>query len=1026
MTDGISKEIFIRTNSKMLNVKLSTFTILLVLVLIWPSSVLGDIIYTFHLDGVDQSIRTQIENSVTEAVALYNQHGSFNKSLNIYYNSGVPTAEANYDGVITFGGSRNTRVALHETAHTVGCGTYGAWGGHLSGGIWTGAYATSKIKEFDGQDALLHGDSMHFWPYGLNYDTEDGFINRICHIKIVAALLCDMGILSFAQEPTGQVVQSGDTAVFNVDAVGVQSYRWYKQGNPNPLTNGGDISGAYSDTLQIANVDILDEGLYYCVVSATGVSPLSSRPAILMTQRFFGHWRFDGDANDSIGSNHGTAWGSPVYTTGKIGLAIDLDGTNDYVTLPAGVADTYDITVTAWVYWDGGNQWQRIFDFGTGTNQYLFLTPRSGSNTLRFAIKNGGSEQIVETTQLATGQWVHVAVTLRDSAATLYVNGAVAATNSSVTINPIDFKPTINYIGDSQWSAHPFFNGRIDDFRIYNYALPGSEIWIMWGESTDNPPLFTSDPIIKPDATEEVGYSGQSLATDANDPDSGTLIFSKVTGPSWLNVAANGTLSGTPGNDDVGENIFFVRVTDPAGASDDATLKITVVNTNDAPFWLANPFSKDSVTQGQSYSGSLAEDVDDIDAGDTLTFSKISGPAWLNVAADGTLSGTPGAGNVGVNSFTVHVTDNSGASDDATLNITVLGIELITQYKFDGNANDSIGANHGTAVGGPLYTTGKIGQAIDLDAVNDYVVLPAGLVNIDDTTIAAWVNWDGGNQWQRIFDFGNNTSQYMFLSPRSGGDTLRFAITTSSYGSEQILQTTQLATSQWVHIAVTLAGNVGKLYVGGVLKATNSSMTLNPSDFNPAINYIGKSQWSADPLFNGRIDDFRIYNYALPAADIATLAGGAANNPPSFTSDPISNLDATEDAAYVGQPLVLYAVDLDGGTLTFSKVAGPDWLSVASDGSLSGTPSDSDTGENVFTVRVQDQGGLSDTAGMTIDVANIYSGVRGMEDLAGLAERWLMQDCADTPPCNGADLNGDTNVNLSDLAELAGNWQTGI
>jgi hypothetical protein len=62
----------------------------------------------------------------------------------------------------------------------------------------------------------------------------------------------------------------------------------------------------------------------------------------------------------------------------------------------------------------------------------------------------------------------------------------------------------------------------------------------------------------------------------------------------------------------------------------------------------------------------------------------------------------------------------------------------------------------------------------------------------------------------------------------------------------------------------------------------------------------------------------------------------------------------------------------------------------------------------------------------TIDVANIYSGVRGIEDLAGLAAQWLMQDCVDIPACNGADLNGDTNVNLSDLAELANNWQTEI
>jgi len=115
-------------------------------------------------------------------------------------------------------------------------------------------------------------------------------------------------------------------------------------------------------------------------------------------------------------------------------------------------------------------------------------------------------------------------------------------------------------------------------------------------------------------------------------------------------------------------------------------------------------------------------------------------------------------------------------------------------------------------------------------------------------------------------------------------------------------------------------------------------------------------------------------------------------------------------------------IDLDGDTLTFSKVSGPGWLTVAGDGLLSGTPSDLDVGENIFTVQVQDDGGLFDTADMTIEVANIYSGVRGMEDLAGLVAQWLVFDCTDIPACDGADLDGDADVDFLDVAELGENW----
>jgi hypothetical protein len=61
-----------------------------------------------------------------------------------------------------------------------------------------------------------------------------------------------------------------------------------------------------------------------------------------------------------------------------------------------------------------------------------------------------------------------------------------------------------------------------------------------------------------------------------------------------------------------------------------------------------------------------------VDVGDTLTYSKLSGPVWLSVVTNGTLSGTPGAADVGTNVFTVKVTDAAAAFDTATLNIVVL------------------------------------------------------------------------------------------------------------------------------------------------------------------------------------------------------------------------------------------------------------------------------------------------------------------------------------------------------------------
>lgn len=341
---------------------------------------------------------------------------------------------------------------------------------------------------------------------------------------------------------------------------------------------------------------------------------------------------------------------------------------------------------------------------------------------------------------------------------------------------------------------------------------------------------------------------------------------------------------------------------------------------------------------------------------------------------------------------------------------------LTAHYEFENNAHDSAGSNNGTTSGSPAYAPGVIGRAVDLDGTDDFVTLPTGIANSNDITIAAWVNWDGGSAWQRIFDFGNDTASYMFLSPSSADGTLRFAITMNGNANEQILDTDPLSVGQWVHLAVVLCGNTGLLYLNGTA-AVAGQILLNPSDINPLKNYIGKSQWP-DPLFNGRIDDFRIYNYALSAAEIACLS-----SPPFFTSDSILNTDGIERAPYAGQSLAEF-VDAPQGTegLTFSKESGPDWLVVANDGMLSGVPGDPDVGWNVFTVGVQNQMGLFDTASMTIHVLNVYSGVRGTEDLAGLAGQWLRTDCPDMPGCGGADLDGDGQVTLSDLSILAQNW----
>src|SRR5262249_42818768 len=181
-------------------------------------------------------------------------------------------------------------------------------------------------------------------------------------------------------------------------------------------------------------------------------------------------------------------------------------------------------------------------------------------------------------------------------------------------------------------------------------------------------PSFINNPFTEPTVNVGQTYSG-SISGTASDPNAGdTLTFTKVSGPGWLIIAADGGVSGVATKSDVGTNSFVVSVTDGGGLSGAATMLIKV---NGSPSFGSNPFSEPAANAGQPYSASIAAQGTDPNPGDTLTFSKIGGPAWLSVASNGAVSGTPTDVDAGTNSFVVSVTDSGGLSNSATLLIMV-------------------------------------------------------------------------------------------------------------------------------------------------------------------------------------------------------------------------------------------------------------------------------------------------------------------------------------------------------------------
>lgn len=240
--------------------------------------------------------------------------------------------------------------------------------------------------------------------------------------------------------------------------------------------------------------------------------------------------------------------------------------------------------------------------------------------------------------------------------------------------------PNLSYLPDAGFSGSDEFSFQSNDGAVFS---PAATVAISITPSIDVPgnsaPVFSGPLALS--ATEDEALTGRLIATDAN---ADVLTFSKISGPSWLTVTADGTLGGMPTNANVGSNTFKVKVSDPSNASATATLSIQVANTNDAPVFKISPLVYPAGTEKMLYRDqTLASIAADPDAGDGFYFSKVSGPEWLTVSRNGALSGMPPADSAGLNQFTVRVTDAAGAFTNSMLQIKINSNTLPLPWNLD-------------------------------------------------------------------------------------------------------------------------------------------------------------------------------------------------------------------------------------------------------------------------------------------------------------------------------------------------------
>ena len=308
--------------------------------------------------------------------------------------------------------------------------------------------------------------------------------------------------------PAITAVEAGQPAVLSVTGTNVDAYQWYKVGDMNPLSDGSKYSGTTTDTLTISDVQLSDEGQYYCQVeNAVYPNPVDSVPGLVMTKRLIVYYPLDTtsivDGNeitpDVIGGydmtlmsgavqGAGDGMDYPALTTGVTelggnGLLFNNSNSADpnnawgqYAT--AGDVDMEamgdGLTVSFWVQWIGNNtSWQGIINRENSWNAADMMW-RVDKDPSTGVISFGRNGAVQAETVIDQNQWNFITFTVSSAGVIkAYNNGELIS-----TVTGFSYGTGVNSsfkLGSPDGDAG-FFWGILDDVKVYNYARTTEQI----------------------------------------------------------------------------------------------------------------------------------------------------------------------------------------------------------------------------------------------------------------------------------------------------------------------------------------------------------------------------------------------------------------------------------------------------------------------------------------------------------------------------------------------------------------------
>lgn len=645
-----------------------------------------------------------------------------------------------------------------------------------------------------------------------------------------------------------------------------------------------------------------------------------------------GYWSFEDatgtKATDFTGRGFtGTFVDSPTWVNGKRGKALSFDGSNDWIRVTnftPTLNGSVDFTISSWIKTSSGTCQGVIAQRGTGTG---LNGPVAGLNT-------NGKQRMWDTdtwtpdsTNAVTyGEWNHVVWSKSGATTTYYLNGV---SNGAVAVDTTDWGPSTD-VSIGAWdegSACPF-SGQIDEVRIYSSALSATEVLALYNSGSAKISAPNNNGLVGYWSFEDA--TGTKATDFSGNGKTGTLLPSTST-PTWANGKRGKALSFDGTNDRVssaqvvtsfplsiaawinpermGASTYGNAIFYQGTGSADGGLSFTIIN------W----FGSDTLFYGNGSGSTISLESDiittnvwqhvaiTVNASGTLNFY-VNGN-FISTATNVDFAATPPTQNSYLGAY-YDFSDSQrffqGKMDEVRVYNRALSATEVTALYNSGsvrvnapNNNGLVGywsmedatgtqagdfsgnGNTGTllpSTSTPTWVNGKRGKALSFDGTNDYVNIAdsASLRIASTTTITAWVyptayNANGAQIVQkRSITAASLDYNYGFWLDGSGYQFFQFYDGTGyhNYTDNQIVPL-----NQWSLITVTVnegSGTPLQFYL-------NASSTSAPSYSGSMVSSTAPVQIGNYSLnlslygFTGRIDEVRVYNRILSAAEILNL-----------------------------------------------------------------------------------------------------------------------------------------------------------